>query len=286
MKNTARRLEIYDARLWGKVFLVTALLTLAAVAVWGVAVAHSLRGGMTQLGLCFAVVQLGLSLLLLFPAAGRLGILIMLVSVVHGGFVALRAGTQPAEVLIPAPPGIHKLPLTLGVWRGEEGHLDPKLFVGAEAYDVVSRIYTDREGHTVSVLFALYVDPGAGVYHTPMNCYQSNGWTNRDQMRLPLQTPNRPEIPVSLSTWESKEDRVVVLYWYEMGEHTLFDRWDWGTVRIQLRGQKTWPPMYKVLLQTSAKDSKDRARLLDVAGSIRKWLGELGASDQAAGGAP
>jgi EpsI family protein len=286
MKNTVTRLRTLDARSWGKVLLVSGLLTLAA-AVCGVAAAHSAVGAKVQLGLCLAVVQLGLSLLLWFPAARRLGVLIMLISVVHGGFVVVRAGTQGAQVLLPPPPGIRGLPLNLGNWRGIETQLDPETFVNAGALEAVSRLYTDRSGHVTKVLLALYTDPAAGVYHTPTNCYRSNGYTQLDTMTVPLQATPCPEIPVSLSTWEKKDDRVAVLYWYEMGKYTLFDRADWGVVRVELRGQRVWPPMYKVLLETPvAADAKERAHLLELAGSIRQWLGGLGTSKEAADAAP
>jgi len=294
MKNTVRRLGILDARLLGKVLLVSAILTLGASAAWGIAVVHSAESAKVQLGLCLAFAQLGLSLVLWFPAAGRLGILIMLVSAAHGGFVVVRAGTRPGQVRLPAR-SIHELPRTLGVWhgedperQGEEAEIHAKIFVGTGALDAVDRIYTDRSGHATSLFVALYDDPEAGVYHTPSNCYRSNGWTNIDDVPMPLEVPGRPTISVSLSTWESGDKRIQVLCWYEMGEHVLFDRRDWGLLQFKLRGQTIWPPMYKVLLQTQVLPGGGPAttRLLDLAGQVRGWLGELDAPAAAAEQAP
>ncbi|MGD0896519.1 MAG: exosortase-associated EpsI family protein [Thermoguttaceae bacterium] len=276
MKNTAMPLGITDARLWGKVLLATGLLTLGVSIVWSAMAPKGVVFTSAQAGLTFAFMQLGLGLLLFCPAATRLGILIILVSVVHGGFIVVRAGTQPAEVILSGRT-IHELPLTLGPWQGEDTTLDPRTFAGTEAVEAVGRNYADRADHSTSVFLATYSDPRAGVYHSPMNCYQSSGWTNIDEVRLPLQAVGRPDILVSVSNWQqSKADPIIVLYWYEMGEDTFFGRGDWGLAQLwKLRGRKTWPPMYKVLLQTPASDPLARARLMDLAGSVRAWLGEL-----------
>ena len=48
---------------------------------------------------------------------------------------------------------------------------------------------------------------------------------------------------------------------------------DMGKVRWALRGQKSWPPMIKVLLETSAADKyAARVRILDFAALIQTWL--------------
>jgi EpsI family protein len=215
----------------------------------------------------------------------RLAILIALVVAVHCGFILVRAGTQPAQVALPTR-SIHELPRTLGTWHGEDAELDSKIFVGTAAHAAVDRTYTDRLGHSTSVFVALYDDPAAGVYHTPSNCYRQNGWTNISEVRIPLECPGRPTVSVSLSTWESSGQRVQVVCWYEMGEYVLFDRGDWGLLRLKLRGQTTWPPMYKVLLQAQATDSLTSARLLELAGTLRAWLGELDTTPAPAGRAP
>jgi EpsI family protein len=215
----------------------------------------------------------------------RLTILIALVVSVHCGFILVRAGTRPAQVALPTR-SIHELPRTLGTWHGEDAELDSKIFVGTAARDVVDRTYADRSGHNTSVFVALYDDPAAGVYHTPANCYRANGWTNLSDVLMPLESAGRPTVSVSLSTWESGSQRVQVVCWYEMGEHVLFDRLDWGTIQFKLRGQTTWPPMYKVLLQAQVTDSLTSARLLELAGSLRAWLGELTVTAEPAGRAP
>ena len=205
----------------------------------------------------------------------RIAIVISIVLVVHGGFYVVRAGTKPPEVLIPEK-SIHELPRQLGNWQGKDGELDPKIFARTGAYDAVDRFYADSSGNKISLFVALYTNPAEGVYHSATNCYRSSGWTMISETRLPLKTKGQSDISVSVSTWDSKGERILVLYWYELDKYTLFERIDLGKVRWALRGRTTWPPLYKVLLQTSAADPElAQGRLLDIASSVHEWLGTL-----------
>jgi hypothetical protein len=66
----------------------------------------------------------------------------------------------------------------------------------------------------------------------------------------------------------------MVLYWYQIGDHVLFGRFDLGKVRWAMRGQPVWPATVKVLLQTSAEgDLYDaKTRILDLAEQIGRWI--------------
>ena len=173
----------------------------------------------------------------------RLAIVIGIVLLVHGGFYIVRAGTRPPEMQVPER-SIRELPRQLGRWRGEDADLDPKIFTNSEADEAVNRIYQDRGDRKISAFVALYTDPAKGLYHSPTNCYRSNGYTMLSDVRVSLQTKDRPDIQVSLSTWELKGDRILVVYWYEVGEYTLFERLDLWTARWNFRGRQTWPPMF------------------------------------------
>ena len=97
-------------------------------------------------------------------------------------------------------------------------------------------------------------------------------------------------IPVSLSTWEQKGERLLVVYWYQLGEHVLFDRWDLGMkIRWSLRGRPKWPALIKVMLQIPAPDPEEaKPVILDFAKQVAAWenqpkhrlqtLGEAGRS--------
>ena len=36
-------------------------------------------------------------------------------------------------------------------------------------------------------------------------------------------------IAVSLTTWEKEEEKILVVYWYQLGQHVLYGRFDLGT---------------------------------------------------------
>ena len=85
-------------------------------------------------------------------------------------------------------------------------------------------MYRDDEDHVVTVLLAPYSDPDAGVYHSPTNCYRSNGWRIVEDSKVDVPVPGGTPQRVYLSTWEFKGDTVLVTYWYRLGDHTLFER--------------------------------------------------------------
>ena len=103
----------------------------------------------------------------------------------------------------------------------------------------------------------MFANPRDGVYHTPINCYRASGWqdTERDAVRpggLRLLDVSRQRVDVDPGR---TGERLIVVYWYQLGEHVLFDRWDLGMkVRWALRGRPKWPALIKVMLQISAPD--------------------------------
>ena len=121
---------------------------------------------------------------------------------------------------------------------------------------------------------AMFADPRGGVYHTPINCYRASGWQDTSEIRENLEVSDELTVPVSVSTWEQKGERIMVVYWYQLGEHVLFDRWDLGMkVRWSLRGRPKWPALIKVMLQIAAPDPEAaKPVIMDFAKSGR--LGE------------
>lgn len=202
----------------------------------------------------------------------RLVTVIVVVVFVQGAFYVVDM--QPPEVVFPEV-SLKTMPMQFGAWEGEEIELDSKIFAKTGAHESVDRSYREGAGQKISVHSAAFENPTEGLYHSPMNCYRSNGWTKLNEKRIPLKTENRPEIEVSVSTWEKKGERILVLYWYELGDYCLYERHDVLKVRWAMWGQKTWPPMYKVLMQTTASSEKAQAQLIDLSGYIHEWLGGL-----------
>ena len=218
--------------------------------------------------------------------AVRIAIVILVVVTVHLGFYVVRAGTRPAEVKLPGR-SLESIPRQIGGWQGSPEELNHEIFVNTGAREVLPRRYLNRQGQRVSAFVALYTNAEEGVYHSPTNCYRSSGWNLLEISRPLLKTKGRPDTPVSFSTWEQKGDRIYVLYWYELGDYTLFERSDLLKVRWGMLGKRVWPPMYKVLLQTSAPDAETaRTRLLEFAEVIRTTIPELDAEPAPGAAAP
>jgi EpsI family protein len=216
--------------------------------------------------------------------AVRLVLVVGIVVLVQLGFQAIGAGTRLPEVLDPTTP-LRELPMKLDDWRGENAELDAKTFASTGADTAISRSYQNaKTGIAVSALIATYKTMAA-LYHSPENCYRSNGWTALNATTVTLTGGDRPEIPVKMTTYEQDNERgkqrVMILYWYEVGDNVMFTREDTLRVQWAMRGRKAWPPIYKVLLQTELTSETDIAKksLLDLASTIRKDLGAITPAD-------
>ncbi len=213
----------------------------------------------------------------------RLGLTAALVFVTYLGIGATRQ-------FLTVPPirqlslDVRKLPEKLGDWLGTETtKLDPETFVKTGANLTIERIYHDAEDHEIKMYLATFDDPDEGVYHSPLNCYRSHGWRLISESKVDVPIPDRPPQQISLSTWELKGETVLVAFWYRLGDHTLFERWDMGRVRLAMSGMKEWPPLVKVLLETptSDKDSyPSRARIEELTKRIQQWLDQSNAEDK------
>jgi EpsI family protein len=218
--------------------------------------------------------------------AVRLGIVAALIPLAYLGANRLQASLEPPETDMPNWT-FHNMPKHLGSWRGEETTMDPKIVVliGAKTDTIVQRIYHDDAGHVVSMHAAMFDNPAAGVIHSPMVCYAAAGWKrlseNRSSLQLPPELTNLPaklSIPISISTWEQEKDnrKVIVIYWYQLGEHFLFGRWDLGIkTRWALAGRPKWPALIKVMMEVPVTEGDDsKSAVLGFAERVAGWMNE------------
>jgi EpsI family protein len=191
-----------------------------------------------------------------------------------------------------------EMPRSLGEWRGEDTEMDPKIANATGAQVIVNRAYRDSSAHMISMHTAIFDDPKGGVYHSPLTCYRSSGWEKLRETHVNLPINDASSIPVSVTLWRRQGERNrIVVYWYQLGKHVLFDRWDLGLrVRWSLAGKPTWPALIKVMMEIPVADdaSEDdaRAAILDFAELVAKWenqpshryaKGMLGPQEEAAG---
>jgi EpsI family protein len=215
--------------------------------------------------------------------AVRVGIVALLVPLTYLGANWVQASLDVRGTDMPDWT-FHKMPYRLGGWQGEETKMDSKLAerTGAKLDTIIERTYRDKQGHAIRMHAAMFDNPAAGVIHSPMVCYQSQGWKklseSRESLQLPTELTNLPDtlaIPISISTWEyEKENRkVIVVYWYQIGDHFLFGRWDLGIkIRWALAGKPKWPALFKVMLEADLIDEKDsKTAILGLSEQVAGW---------------
>jgi EpsI family protein len=204
----------------------------------------------------------------------RVYLIIAFVLATYGGARLVETAIQQPETVLPSWT-FDELPLQLGDWHGEDTMLDPKITAALGAARVRDRVYQNSLGHIVSLHTAMFENAVEGVYHTPINCYRANGWDKKLDSIETIRISDDLSIPVKLLIYEHEKDRqrVMVVYWYQLGEHVLFGRWDLGfKVRWSLRGRPTWPALVKVMVQIQVTDPEDaKAALMSFVESVAKW---------------
>jgi EpsI family protein len=186
----------------------------------------------------------------------------------------LRSSTVPNDVEFPAW-SIEELPYQLGNWRGEDIKMDSTITAAIGAAVVIERTYQIEKEQPVALHSAMFKNPNDGVYHSPLNCYAANGWKKISDSTENVQVADNLNASVRLVGWEKEGERVLVAFWYQLGEHMLHDRFDLGKVRLQMRGKSEWPALIKVMAQTSLTDPQQAQKtLLDFTKTIGTWLNQ------------
>jgi len=170
---------------------------------------------------------------------------------------------------------VRDMPRQFDQWQGVDGELDPEITRRLDADAWLDRVYRNDENRIVSLHVALFRDLDSGVRHSPINCYRGNGWREVGRESVELALPDGSSIPVSLGTWEREGERILVMYWYQLDRQILFDRVGLGLARWEIRSQQDWPPLIKVLLQTSAADTDvARKRIQFIAAKAYEWINQ------------
>jgi Protein of unknown function (DUF3485) len=216
----------------------------------------------------------------------RMGVVIGILATVQLGFLYVGHLTHPP--VVEPQQSIESFPMVVnlrdkGTWQGKSAELDSRTFTASEVDSAVSRTYSKdgAEGHRLNFFLAEYKSPRAGLYHNPMNCYRTAEFTQVGPVeRKDLHVGNRPDTKISLTTWKNNKgnEQVIVAYWYEVGDHTMFERGDLLKTQWAMRGKSKWPVMFKVLLEMPANDpagiDQAKVEILAMAQFVREWLGE------------
>jgi EpsI family protein len=208
-------------------------------------------------------------------SAKRLYVVVGIVLATIGISYLVRAETEPPQVEMPTWT-LRDIPFQLGEWHGETTQLDPKIALATGADTIVDRTYRDDLGHTVLLHTAMFKDPAVGVYHSPLNCYRAAGWTQTGDATEKVEIGNDLTIPVAVTTWERDGDKILVAYWFQLGQHVLYSRADLGVdIRWAMRGQPKWPALLKVMVQAELTDPEaSQAAAVSFTHQVAKWLNQ------------
>jgi EpsI family protein len=204
----------------------------------------------------------------------RVYIVAALIPLTWWGARRLNVALEPPLVDMPAW-SFAEMPRHLGDWHGEDTQMDPKTANATGAQVIVNRAYRDGSGHVVSMHTAMFEDPKGGVFHSPINCYRTNGWEKLKETFVDLPINDELSLPVSVSLWRQGSETKIVVYWYQLGKHVLFGRWDLGVkVRWSLAGKPTWPALIKVMMEIPVPEGGEedaRNTVLSFAELVAKW---------------
>ena len=214
----------------------------------------------------------------------RMGVVIGVLVAVQLGFFFVGNMAHPGMVEPQQP--IDDFPMVVrtadaGTWEGKATKLDDRTFNQTEADTIVSRVYfkegDSKDTHLLKFLLAEYQSPRLGLYHNPMVCYHSNGFTLIGEAEMhPLKARNRPDTKISMTTWKKNNEKVLVAYWYEVGDYTMYERHNLWNTQLAMVGKTQWPVMFKVLLEVPlVESSQAKIEILNMAQSVREWLGDV-----------
>jgi EpsI family protein len=164
---------------------------------------------------------------------------------------------------------LSELPLVIGPWTGTATELDPRIFAVVGADEQINRLYKNPAGATVTMHCATWTSLNPGMPHGPDLCYGSAGWKLAQSHTRVL--PDRPDVTVGVQKFERAGQQVVVVYWYQMDDRAFVDRSGWRRMRRAQWGHLEWPPLSKILLQsTDAEDAE--ARLQEIATHVYDFI--------------
>jgi EpsI family protein len=204
--------------------------------------------------------------------------LVVAIVIVGGAELALDASKLGPHETLPPLKKLTEFPGSFDSWASEDEPMDSELYANTGADDAFRRRYHDTSGHVVSFFMAQYSEFQTGLYHNPFNCYRTSGFTNLSSSKVSISSSKRPAVDVSVSIWEQKGEKCMVMYWYEVADQMAFERLDRLTLQKAFWGKGKLPPMYKTLMQMSipagSKPEDAQATMVYLAGKVRDFLAE------------
>ncbi len=207
----------------------------------------------------------------------RLITLTVLLLFISAATLWTSARGKPPRIELPKT-DIHTLPSRLGSWSASSD-TPPESMPKTGSAVAVERVYQDLLGHKVSLILAVYDNyfDGRGVIvtHCPDICYPANGYTIADDQALQLPVRGEESVSARLLTVEREQERLRVLFWYQLGDGSFASLPEMRNKIWSMRGKSPWPSLVKVMLQVPASEPRQaEQQLRDIATPIALWLKE------------
>jgi hypothetical protein len=213
--------------------------------------------------------NLNMTVRLFIAAAAVLGIY-------AGGklFTGQGMPTEPAQLQL----DIEQLPRRFNEWTADDPRLDPRLdpriFQAIGAVKAIDRRYRDGQSQ-VDLHCDVFLNYGVRVLHPPELCYSSNGFTIANGETVEIVGEGTRSHRAQLLTLDHEGQRAYCLYWYQVADTSFWNGDEQRRVVQSFRGRDTWPPMIKVMLQTSANSPEEAVgRLKSLAAQVFAWTSQ------------
>jgi EpsI family protein len=167
----------------------------------------------------------------------------------------------------PAPPALSQFPSTLAGWMElHEDPIDPDVVNTLKADRLLSRTYSHGTGanptaDSAGFLVAWFQSQRAGASqpHSPKVCLPASGWEPESSGELSI-TTTAGAITVNRYVVADRNERAVILYWYQTSRRAIAGEWAsklW-LIADALRDRRTDTALVRIVVE-SQPGGDDRA---------------------------
>lgn len=211
------------------------------------------------------------------PFWPRIGLAIVCLIFVAGGVRWAASQAVPSELRLPTRQQLSDLPYQLGLWKGVDEKVDPRLIQAVGTDLQINRFYQQSVERAAEIHVAVFTNPDFRLPHPPELCYSGTGWQVRGtrDARLILSDGTSGTVRIINLVKEQGGETATVLYCYQLAGPFAADRDKVRSFFWQYRGQKSRPPLVKVMLHLSGDGQQTEDLGLDLAQRVLEKLVEL-----------
>lgn len=156
----------------------------------------------------------------------------------------------PNIVRLPTQEQLDSFPTQLGPWRlDEQQQVDEKILQVLGTSITLTRRYSQSAERVAELHAAVFTQTGFSLPHPPELCYSGTGWRVRStrDARIILADGTSGSVRILRLEKERENPRATVLYCYQLAGPFAADRDTVRTFFWKFRGQKSRPPLLKLM---------------------------------------